>query len=199
MSQVGRRQRRQSATQEKIFRAALRLFAERGFHETRVEDITEAADVGKGTFFNYFPGKEHVLAAFADLQLAKIASVRDGYLKGHGSLHAALRRLFHSLAEEPGRSPGLVRSLIVTMASSPAVRQRMRRNLWRARRMLAAMIAAGQVRGQVRGDAPAARLARVLQQSAFGGMLFWSLHPPTHLVSWLDASLQVFWDGIGKE
>ena len=46
------------------FSRALGLFAERGFMETTVEDVTEAADVGKGTFFNYFPTKEHVLATY---------------------------------------------------------------------------------------------------------------------------------------
>ena len=38
------------ATRERIFRAALKLFAERGVLAVTVEDITEAADVGKGEF-----------------------------------------------------------------------------------------------------------------------------------------------------
>src|SRR5437899_3870437 len=57
----GRRERRRTETRERIFRAAMQLFAQHGFFSTTVEDITEAADVGKGTFFNYFPSKEHVL------------------------------------------------------------------------------------------------------------------------------------------
>ena len=67
-----RRQRRSTETRERLFRAALRLFAEKGFAETTVEDITNAADVGKGTFFNYFPSKEHILIAFSDMQLSKL-------------------------------------------------------------------------------------------------------------------------------
>ena len=51
----GRRERRRLETRDRLYRAALELFGERGFLETTVEDITEAADVGKGTFFNYFP------------------------------------------------------------------------------------------------------------------------------------------------
>ena len=66
-----RRERRREETRECIFRAALKLFAERGVFATTVEDITEAADVGKGTFFNYFPSKEHVLAGFGQMQLGK--------------------------------------------------------------------------------------------------------------------------------
>src|SRR5579862_9724680 len=69
---AGRRERRRLETRERIYRAALELFAERGFMETTVEDITEAADVGKGTFFNYFPTKEHVLATYGAERLANV-------------------------------------------------------------------------------------------------------------------------------
>ncbi len=51
---LGRRQRRAAETRVRLFRCALQLFAERGFPNVTVEDITEAADVGKGTFLNYF-------------------------------------------------------------------------------------------------------------------------------------------------
>src|SRR5438045_84507 len=66
-----RRQRRSAEIRERLFRAALQLFAQKGFLETTVEDITEAADVGKGTFFNYFPSKDHILLAFGEMQLGK--------------------------------------------------------------------------------------------------------------------------------
>src|SRR6201981_3203437 len=67
-----RRQRRSAEIRERLFRSALALFAEKGFAETTVEDITEAADVGKGTFFNYFPSKDHILLAFGEMQLGKL-------------------------------------------------------------------------------------------------------------------------------
>src|SRR3981189_2964925 len=69
---TSRRERRSAETRERLFRAALDLFARKGFAETTVEDITEAADVGKGTFFNYFPSKDHILIAFGEIQLAKL-------------------------------------------------------------------------------------------------------------------------------
>jgi AcrR family transcriptional regulator len=65
-----RRQRRSADIRERLFRAALKLFAEKGFAETTVEDITNAADVGKGTFFNYFPSKDHILIAFSEMQIS---------------------------------------------------------------------------------------------------------------------------------
>src|SRR5690349_1379433 len=69
-----RRERRSAEIRERLFRAALKLFAEKGFAETTVEDMTNAADLGKGTFFNYFPSKEHILIAFSDMQVAKLRS-----------------------------------------------------------------------------------------------------------------------------
>src|ERR1700758_3107167 len=69
---TGRRQRRSAEIRERLFRAALALFARKGFAEATVEDITEAADVGKGTFFNYFPSKDHILIAFGEMQLGKL-------------------------------------------------------------------------------------------------------------------------------
>src|SRR5947199_9047713 len=55
-----RRTRRSAEIREKLFQSALSLIMRRGLQQTTVSDITEAADVGKGTFFNYFPTKEHV-------------------------------------------------------------------------------------------------------------------------------------------
>src|SRR5271169_6938654 len=69
-----RRSRRSAELRERLFRAALALFSKKGFAETTVEDITNAADLGKGTFFNYFPSKEHILLAFSEMQLGKLQS-----------------------------------------------------------------------------------------------------------------------------
>ena len=58
IQEPGRRERRRAATEKRILSAALDLFTTHGYLETTVEQITEAADIGKGTFFNYFPTKD---------------------------------------------------------------------------------------------------------------------------------------------
>jgi len=60
---TGRRERRKRDTRQTLLRAGLSLFADRGVYATRVEDITDRADLGKGAFYNYFDSKQALAAA----------------------------------------------------------------------------------------------------------------------------------------
>ena len=45
--------------------AGMRVFAERGYHQSRVDDIVRAARTSHGTFYLYFANKEDLLRALA--------------------------------------------------------------------------------------------------------------------------------------
>jgi AcrR family transcriptional regulator len=193
---MGRRQRHAAETRLRLFRCALQLFAERGFSNVTVEDITEAADVGKGTFFNYFESKDHVLGVMAEIQLGK---VREGVAlaeSGKQTIRAVLHHLFLRVAEEPGRSPDLARALITSFLASKRVRALIQRNLSEGRKMVAQVVAAGQKRGEIDSRLKKEKVALQLQQALLGTLLLWSLQGEPALDTWLEESFQHFWRAI---
>ena len=192
----GRRARRKAELRERILRAALGLIARQGFFATTVEQITDAADVGKGTFFNYFPTKEHALSGFGEMQLARVRAAHAEALAGKRPARQILERLLLRLAEEPGRSQALVRSMMAANLSSEAVRHLFRRNLGRGRRLLAEIVAYGQRRGEIESHHRPIELARALQQLFMGTILLWAVFPPSRLVDRLRPNFEVFWSGM---
>jgi len=177
-------------------RAALRLFAAHGLEGTTVEQITEAADVGKGTFFNYFPTKEHILMAFGDTRVQKIRAALDDASSGEKRIWQILRRLAHSLAEEASHSPGLLRSILIAPLTREPVREFMAGKMEEGRGVLEAIFRLGQEHGELRADLTAQQMARGFQQSVFGSLVLWSLDPRGDLLAWLDVWLEMFLGGL---
>jgi len=60
------REKKKLETKNKIFEVSGRLFKEKGFENTTVDEITKEAGIAKGTFFNYFPTKEALLMYFGE-------------------------------------------------------------------------------------------------------------------------------------
>lgn len=60
----GRRERKKEETRRRIMECSLALFEEKGFDNVTMEEIAEAADVAKGTLYNYFPVKEAILSRY---------------------------------------------------------------------------------------------------------------------------------------
>ena len=192
----GRRQRHAAEIRERLFRAALDLFVQRGFADTTVEDITNAADVGKGTFFNYFPSKDHILLAFAEMQLSKLQSIIENLRNTGEPVPQFLRTLGMRMTEEPGRNPSMVRAMLLANLSSTPVREAMRVNQARGHELLTEFVKIGQERGELRKDLPAGEIAHVFRQTVFGTLLIWSLYGDDSLANRVHTALEVLWQGL---
>jgi AcrR family transcriptional regulator len=191
---TGRRERHRTEVRERLFRAALRLFAERGYLETTVEDITEAADVGKGTFFNYFETKEHVLATFGAERLAAVERTLDRARTE--PVLPLLRELATDLAGQSKESAALLRAIYAAHASCAPVRAELHKRLQTGRRLLAELFVIAQERGEVRRDKSAAELARLVQVMLLGVTLAWALHPDSSLRGTAHDTWDLFLPGL---
>ena len=179
-----------------MFRAALTLFGKKGFAETTIGDITEAADVGKGTFFNYFPSKDHILLAFGEMQLGKLEAAVGEARRTSEPMSRFLRALGVHMTQEPTRNPELIRALLQAYLSTTPVRRAM---LSLQKRMLALhteLIRLGQEQGEIRKDVPAEEMAYVFRQTIFGTLLIWSLYGDATLHTRIEAAFSLLWTGM---
>src|SRR5712671_4867233 len=198
-SNPGRRQRRSTEIRERLFNASLTLFAHKGFVETTVEDITEAADVGKGTFFNYFPSKDHILLAFGEMQLAKLEAAIENARRTNVSMREFLRSLPVRMTEEPTRNPAIIRALLQAYLSTTPVRAAMMDLQRRVHSLHTQMIQLGQDRGEIRNDLPATQIAQVFRQTIFGTLLIWSLYGDATLHSRIESAFNLLWSGMAPQ
>ena len=64
-------------TRSRILEAAVKVFATKGYHDTKVDDIVNEAQTSKGSFYFYFPSKQDIFIAlsdtFADLLESRLA------------------------------------------------------------------------------------------------------------------------------
>jgi AcrR family transcriptional regulator len=87
------RERKKLRTRRALADAALRLFTEKGFGATTLEELADEAEVSKSTFFRAFPAKEAAaIEAEAELWTAYLTALADRELSGTilGELHETL-------------------------------------------------------------------------------------------------------------
>jgi AcrR family transcriptional regulator len=93
-----RRARRRQEVRDRVYRAAVELFIERGFDATTMDDIADRADVARATVFNYFQRKTAFLDEWSAQRRQKaLAAVRRRHLTDH-ALPEILARYMIELA-----------------------------------------------------------------------------------------------------
>lgn len=119
-TRLGRRERKKLRTRTVIQREALRLFLEKGFEATTIEEIAEAADIASSTFFNYFPTKEDVvLQDDLDPVLLKAIHIEPADLGPIAVLRKAIHHVFSQLTPEQHT---IFRRRLALMASNLTLR-----------------------------------------------------------------------------
>jgi AcrR family transcriptional regulator len=120
-AKLGLRERKKQQTRETIVRTALELFSERGYDETTLAEIAEAADVSPRTIFSYFDSKEEILFCEAPTPLEEMKLALAQRPEGSTTIDA-LSDLVSSMPQADDLSK-LAKQVI---ARNPALRLKMR-------------------------------------------------------------------------
>lgn len=119
---TGLRERKKARTRADIRRHAFRLFREQGYDATPVEQIAEAAEVSRSTFFRYFPTKEDVvLRDDMEVLWAEVVRSQPPELSPMAALRNAMGDIFARIT--PADRQQLRETAELTM-SVPALRAR---------------------------------------------------------------------------
>lgn len=193
--ETSRRERKKDETRERITRAALELFAEKGFEATTVDEICTRADVAKGTFFNYFPRKEAVLGAVMDRQLEFLETRVDALLAAPGRVRDKLIAMVTEAAEAYRHQPELHRHMMIEMLKGP-VSVLAEKNA-QGQGFVRRLIEAGQASGEIRTDVDPERLTWMFRGTFFITMLNHvfdpgAFEPPAEVA----ARMAVLFDGL---
>jgi AcrR family transcriptional regulator len=162
-----RRERKKTETRQRLLEAAWQLFQDRGYEHTTVAEITEAADVGKGTFFNYFPTKEEIVDEIALWRIDLLGS----HVLGEGdvprSALARIKLLIKAMADEFSPEQELARQVFLARVGAHFKHE----SAHRIGSLMHELVRQGQASGEIRDDVDQGLVSRLLMTCLFHYML----------------------------
>jgi AcrR family transcriptional regulator len=195
---MGLREEKKERQKRDIYRTAVKLFHEKGYEETRVEDITRRLRISRATFFNYYPSKDSILHQIAE-EAVRFYRKR---LEEEIAAQAPAREKIHHLLEEMGRNIEADKRfyravfLEIMRGQMGLVGGQVSMEKVTISEFTASIIAQGQQQGELRADYPAQQLAEILVGIYNNVILSW-LHSETEcsLVQRLKEAADCFFCG----
>jgi AcrR family transcriptional regulator len=166
-------------TRERIFRAAVKLFAEHGYADTTVDRIVREAGVAKGTFFVHFATKDAVITELTRNQVRIARRARDRVLAQGGSPVEALRAAVMTLGEQAAVDRELSRAVISANILNPALGGFAESVFGGITAEMMDDVRAAQRAGLLDARVDAATIADTLVTSYFGAVLHFATAPGT--------------------
>ena len=114
--------RRKQLTRDRLEGTSLRLFAERGFEQTTMDDLAAASGVGRRTIFRYFPSKNDIVFGALDERLHVLAAELEAGRTAGLPLAEMVRRAFHATSSYEGRERESLATRIYLISTVPSLR-----------------------------------------------------------------------------
>lgn len=113
MSVAERREREQLMRREVILDAAGKLFEEKGYGPTTVDEIATLAELGKGTIYSYFKSKEEIYVALMEKNLSGLKERMNSVIKTSASAVDNLYGLYDTFISFHNENKGFVDTLLI--------------------------------------------------------------------------------------
>jgi len=169
---LGKRETQKENRREEILRAAMDLFSKKGFELTTVEDITRAAHVAKGTFYNFFAKKEDVLLYFLDTEISKSSDEIQRKIKRFSTISEKIELLIATYIKYifPNKefSAVLIKERVMNLGTGS------NRNELGLMKQLAGLFDEAKQRGEVRDDVDSGHLAEMVFAIYTMYVIYWT-------------------------
>ncbi len=191
-STISLRERKKRQTRQRLIEAALRLFQDQGYDDTTVEQIAAAAQVAKGTFFNYFETKEAILPALVAWRLRELEEALSPERGAPASPVARIKLALRLVADDPLADPVLMRRLFAAGGYHSTVNP-----VHALADLLSEQVRQAQAAGEIRADLDPLYLGGVLRALFFQQLMMWHhVDRPAPLPECLDWTVDLLLDGI---
>jgi AcrR family transcriptional regulator len=159
----GLRERKKARLRQQIVETALRLFRERGYESTRVEDIVKVLEISQPTFFRYFPSKDAVLREVGKKGFACQKEKLKSELSSKAATAERLRRFYETMAKLTEADRPLWQAVVLAGVMDPVRSPDMREPEEASVSLLREILAQGQDRGDVTRAFPVVHLAEFME------------------------------------
>ncbi len=192
---LSRRERKKQETRQRLIETALRLFHEQGYDATTVEQIAEAADVAKGTFFNYFETKEAILPVLVEWRLQELVQSLSPERGAPASPVGRIKLALRLIAEDPLADRKLARQLFPALARQGQLPEN---HPGRAlTQLLTEQVLQAQAVEEIRTDLDPRCVACLILAAFFQQTAMWHLgYCPQPLPEFIDHTVDMLLDGI---
>jgi TetR/AcrR family fatty acid metabolism transcriptional regulator len=173
---AGRKERAGGDKRERILRAAIKVFARKGFYATRVSEIAKAAGVADGTIYLYFKNKDDVLVRIFEDRIGRLVDVLGEEV---AKAKSASEKIAIIVEMQLGLLEGqrdLAEVVTVNLRQSSRLLKQYAAPLFkRYLEVIAGVIVEGQRSGELRRDINPKIAARALWGGLDGIALTWAL------------------------
>jgi AcrR family transcriptional regulator len=181
-TEIPLRARKKLETRARIMETAVEIFSERGIDGVTVDEIAAAADVGKGTIYNYFPAKEDIVIAFLVEFERQVQAEAAQLINRRRTLESILTAFvqFQFTLKEPHHA--FVRVFLTQMfARTAAFRPWMQQLQTVIDPTLDQLFSGLRRRGVLRSDVDISKLIEVFKVMQLGLTALWAIEgPPWH-------------------